>query len=876
VRVKRDFDRVYEAEADPWAIGDARDARYDLYRQLLLRHARGTRILDIGSGMGAFLARFVDAFDELTAVDTAHAAVERGRRRFPNIEFVHSSAERIAETALDVRRFDAILLSDVLYYLPEAERRRLLDWVNAHLDPDGVALIAAWCPGGDYLTPNEFDSLVRRSVAVLEHRELGSGHVVYVTRRKRHLVALTFDYETWQPIPQGRVIDWDRDVFAPAAALLDACDAHDVKVTLFAELGEYLWLDANEPTLALRMEEQWRDAVRRGHDVQLHLHPSWLPETGARHEQGAWHWNWDLAKADAYPGDLNELVGRCVERLERAIRPVAPGYAVTCFRAGAYQAQPFRRLHAALAANGITCDSSVYAGGVSTERGYDYRLAWSERRPYFASGWDPQLPAPPDEELLVELPVSVVDGVRVMLDGDEPDRLVERARAALERDAPPPSEMLRRRQSAGGRLGRVYAAARPLRRGVNRVVPRRAAHLVGRFGAPQRLDDDMLVAIGHTKADLRPEAVARAAATLRAEGFDFVRLSDLAAVARDELLAAQQRAAATDELDADAAHVWSRLLRDRVPLDREKALVFSRDAAAGASLARAYPWMSVDTTPDAAPYDCAVADNVLQRSADPDAALGRIFELLAEDGVLLASITSDARNPDSLFAPHVWKTVPHDVANRLRHAGFVGVAIDEVDTFRRHGAPPFPPSRDRLMLVRAWKRSRSFTALERAAEAMGWVHRRLDPRSASTAPDAAGVIAGGTAFCAGYAIALGGLLEREGYDVRWLAMEATGHPRGRGPRSTDTHVAIQARIDGRWMVLDAMANTVIPHSLAELLRRPELARGNPNPDERYRARGYELYDTGFWYSRVTRFQVHRSVNPKVRIWRRNPHRRPIG
>ena len=41
---------------DPWAIGDAGDPRYDLYRDYLLAHVRGGGILDIGCGLGAFLA----------------------------------------------------------------------------------------------------------------------------------------------------------------------------------------------------------------------------------------------------------------------------------------------------------------------------------------------------------------------------------------------------------------------------------------------------------------------------------------------------------------------------------------------------------------------------------------------------------------------------------------------------------------------------------------------------------------------------------------------------------------------------------------------------------------------------------------------------
>ena len=91
--------------------------------------------------------------------------------------------------------------------------------------------------------------------------------------------------------------------------------------------------------------------------------------------------------------------------LEDAIRPADPTFTVTCFRAGTYEAQPFRRLHDALAANGLHCDSSVYAGGRRDGRNYDFRLAYSDHQPYFASRYDPQLKAPPAERALVELPI---------------------------------------------------------------------------------------------------------------------------------------------------------------------------------------------------------------------------------------------------------------------------------------------------------------------------------------------------------------------------------------------------------------------------------------------------------------------------------------
>src|SRR5438270_13532009 len=120
------------------------------------------------------------------------------------------------------------------------------------------------------------------------------------------------------------------------------------------------------------MEEQWRDAVARGHDVQLHLHPNWLPEMEPTVKDGRWQWDMERTRASDYPGDLAEAIGRCKTALEEAIGPISPDYEVVAYRAGTYEAQPFDRLYDALLANDIWCDSSVLPGDRRSDRHYEY------------------------------------------------------------------------------------------------------------------------------------------------------------------------------------------------------------------------------------------------------------------------------------------------------------------------------------------------------------------------------------------------------------------------------------------------------------------------------------------------------------------------
>lgn len=200
MHVRRDFDRVYDEQDDPWAIGAADDPRYDLYRERLLAHVRGGRILDVGCGYGAFLARFGEEFQELVGVETAGEAVRRARELRPEITFLRAQAERLGETELDAERFDAIVLSDVLYYLRQPDRAATLAWAASHLQEGGHALVTAWCPGGRYFEPDEFRALVRASLRIVDDVELPSGHVALVARPKLRLAAFT------DAAPEGAIL----------------------------------------------------------------------------------------------------------------------------------------------------------------------------------------------------------------------------------------------------------------------------------------------------------------------------------------------------------------------------------------------------------------------------------------------------------------------------------------------------------------------------------------------------------------------------------------------------------------------------------------------------------------------------------------------
>ena len=188
MRVNRNFEKVDQQEAGPRRIGGADSDRYNRYFDLVEPHARGL-VLDIGCGTGAFLARCRDHAEKLIGVDVSSTAVAAARTRFPDIDFFEGSADRLADIPeLQPLKFDLIICSDVIHYLSDRGKHRLLEWISTHLSHDGRMFLAAWCPGGRYITVDEFVGLVgTHCVPTTTEVFKESGHVALLGRTRRRL-----------------------------------------------------------------------------------------------------------------------------------------------------------------------------------------------------------------------------------------------------------------------------------------------------------------------------------------------------------------------------------------------------------------------------------------------------------------------------------------------------------------------------------------------------------------------------------------------------------------------------------------------------------------------------------------------------------------
>lgn len=154
---------------------------------------------------------------------------------------------------------------------------------------------------------------------------------------------------------------------APTQRMLDHFEPHGAKLTIMADVAEILkFKEYQEQTGRddyhyAAIAAQLQDAIRRGHDVQLHLHASYF---NARHEGGRWLQDWsEYDFAGLPPARLSEVVRVGRDFLTALLRPVDASYECLAFRAANWSMSPSRNVVRALVENGIQIDTSVFKYG---------------------------------------------------------------------------------------------------------------------------------------------------------------------------------------------------------------------------------------------------------------------------------------------------------------------------------------------------------------------------------------------------------------------------------------------------------------------------------------------------------------------------------
>lgn len=238
------------------------------------------------------------------------------------------------------------------------------------------------------------------------------------TRRKTALIhlILSLDYEIFG----NGAGDVMQDVARPTGRLLDICDRHGAKMTILFEVGEYWAFERCADRLRREwgyspsqiMRDQTVEAVQRGHDVQLHLHPQWI---GAEYGDDGWRLQnsyWRLADLPDGLGDEKRLASitgalfRGKQTLEEMIRPTKADYECICFRAGGFYAQPSQFIIQAMKRVGLKVDSSVVRGYRRTgSLAVDYSRVEISEAAWWTTDTELTEQGRPGENV-IELPVS--------------------------------------------------------------------------------------------------------------------------------------------------------------------------------------------------------------------------------------------------------------------------------------------------------------------------------------------------------------------------------------------------------------------------------------------------------------------------------------
>ena len=180
-------------------------------------------------------------------------------------------------------------------------------------------------------------------------------------------IILTIDYELFLGKETGSVKSCMID---PTEKLDNILSINNSKMTVFWDiLHFYKLLELEEKYIELKndriaIQDQIVNLVKKGHDIQLHLHPHWLD---AKFLNGKWVFTYERFKLHTLSNtndskDINSILG-CVtiakNLMEQIVREVDKNYKVYIFRAGGYLIEPFDKIKEALYENGIYVDSSV-------------------------------------------------------------------------------------------------------------------------------------------------------------------------------------------------------------------------------------------------------------------------------------------------------------------------------------------------------------------------------------------------------------------------------------------------------------------------------------------------------------------------------------
>src|SRR5690606_16462543 len=224
----------------------------------------------------------------------------------------------------------------------------------------------------------------------------------------RRALVLSVDYEVFG----NGTGDSRKHITEPAERMARVCEQFGMPLTIFFEVEEYLAFDRERDHLlvhlgydpAREIRDQIRELAKRGHDIQLHIHPEWVD---CQFANGQWQLRPERSSVDSLFDSVEETTTYIRQRkqvIDDLLASAGSNQRVSAYRAGAFCAQPGRRLLPALEASGIVIESSVEKGMHRRDAVAQLDVsAAPEGRPYWRVREDVPIDNPAGQ--VIELPI---------------------------------------------------------------------------------------------------------------------------------------------------------------------------------------------------------------------------------------------------------------------------------------------------------------------------------------------------------------------------------------------------------------------------------------------------------------------------------------
>jgi predicted TPR repeat methyltransferase len=138
------FETLYAANADPWRVASSDyEARKYVASLAALPQPRYAAALDVGCTIGVFTRELAGRCDRVAGLDVSPAAVEAAAARCRDLPHVTFATTQVPQEWPE-GTFDLIVLSEILYYLSDADLAALAVRVKSSLAPGGTLLLVHW------------------------------------------------------------------------------------------------------------------------------------------------------------------------------------------------------------------------------------------------------------------------------------------------------------------------------------------------------------------------------------------------------------------------------------------------------------------------------------------------------------------------------------------------------------------------------------------------------------------------------------------------------------------------------------------------------------------------------------------------------------